>query len=216
MKNNKNKDINQDVISKEASDKINENLEIAIEKLPLNKYIKPLVNQTKPENIKIVSEDEIKDTIKNKYGYRNDKETKELADKLKQDLDQLIESKKDLDTFIGTKEEEFSEEQLNNLIDKINSHFNKINSEFVKLVKEEEIIEPQPILKLKPGKPKKIKISKSIYKKIKAHCKENKVDINDWLEKITLSEINRVIIRLGDLDYKNIKKEKEKRIKSKI
>jgi hypothetical protein len=94
-------------------------------------------------------------------------------------------------------------------IDKLNEQISKINKERMKelshLIKEEE----EEIITSKEIKFKKVKLNKELLKQSKKHCKEHNVDFSKWIETIISNEINRVIIRIGDINYKKIEKEEK-------
>lgn len=159
----------------------------------------------KNENI-IQTENEVKKLIE-KYS-QIDSAPESLKEALntyaeKLSVDEIISENKIEDS------EEYPEEYLNDVVEKINNLFAELNFNFLKLVKEEEVTEIKSP-KIKYLKPKAIKIPRLTYKKIKAHCTEHNIDIEKWIEKISLNEINRIIIRVGDIDYKKENKTKKK------
>jgi hypothetical protein len=154
----------------------------------------------------LTTEEEKKEIMKKYHSILSDPNaiSKEIEDKI---------SKFEIPTLSDYDDEiELTEEDIDGIILKINTHFSEINSEFKKLVKEDEDEDVKPPLPTKKLKPKNIKIPRLTYKQIKAHCKEKNVEIEDWLEKIALNEINRIIIRLGDINYTNVKRKKKSKI----
>src|ERR1700761_8888445 len=175
------------------------------------------------DTIKVISDEEAKENLIKKYTPKKTKKPKiaqkiddvcydgsgspideqeTASDILKGKLESFL--KEELDVFnemkTPTKEdsEELTEDDIQEVINKINIQIAKLNAEFYSLIKEEEEIPVQEV-KIKVSKPKTIKIPKETFKQIKAHCKEHNVNVEDWIERITLNEINRIIIRLGDL-----------------
>ena len=115
--------------------------------------------------------------------------------------------------------------EMAEVVEKLNKQiYNRLlanDIEFRKLVKEEEEQIIEKLNKVKLPKPKSIKIPHFTYKQIKAHCKEHNISIEEWIERISLNEINRIITRMGDINYdvfksltlNNKKKKKEKKLK---
>lgn len=175
--------------------------------------IKPTDNQL---HYKISSEEEEKERIRKKYISTPDDDPEYLIDKLISDMNSLSpENTTEDKTEESTEEETFSQEDIDVIAQRLNEQISILNQKFYSLVKVEENIPVVEEIKIKISKPRTIKIPKETYKQIKSHCKEHNVDIEDWIEKITLNEINRIIIRLGDLDYKNLKERKKKNNKKK-
>lgn len=167
---------------------------------------------------KTISEEEEMERLRKKYIPSPDNDVpvypvEDLIDKLISDMNSLYPEKSDTEekTEEIAEEESFSQEDIEVIAKKINDQISKINAKFYSLIKEEDEEQIIEEVKIKVSKPKSIKIPKETYKQIKAHCKEHNVDIEDWIEKITLNEINRIVIRLGDLDYKKLKKKKKKK-----
>jgi hypothetical protein len=57
------------------------------------------------------------------------------------------------------------------------------------------------LAKIKQYKPVSVKMDGFTYEKIKKHCKDHNLVIEDWLDTIALNEVNRIITRFGDIQY---------------
>jgi len=57
------------------------------------------------------------------------------------------------------------------------------------------------LAKIKQYKPVSVKMDGFTYEKIKKHCREHNLIIEDWLDMIALNEVNRIITRFGDIQY---------------
>lgn len=172
--------------------------------------IQPTDNQL---HYSVISTDEEKEKLKNKYL----KTPLDDFDKLLKNIETLTDTDITSESIIKSEDsiDDMSEDDIEDIAKKINEQISKLNQKFYSLIKQEEETPIIEEVKIKISKPKFIKIPKETYKQIKSHCKEHNVDVEDWIEKITLNEINRIIIRLGDLDYKNLKERKKEKKKKK-
>ena len=121
-------------------------------------------------------------------------------------LDFLLVETEDISTEPEMTDEEKAEmaEVVEKLDKQVKTRLLEDAIEFYKLVKEEEENIETPII-IKPLKPKSIKIPRLTYRQIKAHCLENNITIEDFIERVALNEINRIITRIGDIDYRVFK-----------
>ena len=153
-----------------------------------------------------------------------------MIDNIENPLDHLDKEKNtDFSPLISDEIIEMTEDEIAEMADVIEKFNKQINDrllandiEFRKLVKEDEEEIEEKITKIKPIKHKSIKITNLTYKQIKAHCKEHNISIEEWIERISLNEINRIITRMGDINYdvfksltlnKKKKKEEKKKLK---
>ena len=153
-----------------------------------------------------------------------------MIDNIENPLDHLDKEKNtDFSPLISDEIIEMTEDEIAEMAEVIEKFNKQINDrllandiEFRKLVKEDEEEIEEKITKIKPIKHKSIKITNLTYKQIKAHCKEHNISIEEWIERISLNEINRIITRMGDINYdvfksltlnKKKKKEEKKKLK---